>query len=91
MQRTHVYLPDKLNIEIGWTAKTQRKSKAEVIRTALEQGLIEMNGQKSNSAKTLLEMARQAKQFKGSGPKDLSINHDHYIWGGAKRDPKARV
>lgn len=91
MQRTHIYLPDELNTEIELTAKTQRKSKAEVIRAALKHGLKAIRPQRSSSTKALLEMAAEAKRFSGTGPKDLSINHDHYTWGGPKRDPKAKV
>lgn len=91
MQRTYVYLPDELNTEIEFTAKTQRKSKADVIRTALKQGLKVIRPQRSNSAKVLLEIAKEAKKFNIKGPRDLSINHDHYTWGGPKKDPNAEV
>lgn len=88
MQRTHVYLPDDLNSDIEFTAKTQRKSKAEVIRAALEHGIKVIRPQRPNSTKALLEMVQEAKKFRGTGPKDLSINHDHYIWGGPKRNSR---
>lgn len=91
MQRTHVYLPDELSQQIYSTAKLTRKSKAEVIRVALEYGLKTIRPPKSQSAKALLEMVKEARKFAGSGPKDLSINHDHYTWGGPKRDPRAKV
>ncbi len=91
MQRTHVYLPDELITEIEFTAKIQHKKKAEVIRTALEQGIKAIRPRRSSSTKALLEIAKEAKKFAGHGPKDLSINHDHYTWGGPKRDPNAEV
>ena len=90
MQRTHIYLPNELNTEIEFIAKLNRKSKAEVVREVLQQGLKKLRPQKSSSAKALLEMAREAKKFVGTGPKDLSINHDYYTWGGPKRNPKMR-
>ena len=89
MQRTHIYLPEQLNREIDNTAKIQKKSKSEVIRTALEHGLKAIRPRRSSSTKALLEMVKEAKKFSGTGPKDLSINHDHYTWGGPKRDPNA--
>lgn len=89
MQRTHIYLPEELNREIDNAARTQKKSKSEVIREALEKGLKATRPQKSSSAKALLNMAEQAKQFPGTYPSDLSTNHDYYTWGGPKRDPKA--
>ena len=85
MQRTHIYLPDELNTEIEFTAKAQLKSKAEVIRVALQQGLKTLRPQKSQSAKALLDMAKEAKRFKGKAPKDLAFNHDYYTWGGKKK------
>jgi len=91
MQRTHIYLPDDLNTEIELNAKFQRKSKAEIIREALEQGIKIIRPRRSSSAKALLEMMEEAKKFTGTGPKDLSINHDHYTWGGPKKDPNAKV
>ena len=89
MQRTHVYLPEELNREINYIAKVSRASKAEIIRKALADGLRTLGIKKSNSAKALLEMAREAQNFKGTGPKDLSYNHDYYTWGGEKKKPEA--
>ena len=88
MQRTHIYLPDDLNTEIEFTAKTQRKSKAEVIREALKEGLKVVEPKKSRSAQALLEMAKEAEKLHVSGPKDLSYNHDYYTWGGKKKSPQ---
>lgn len=85
MQRTYVYLPDELKNAIDSTAKTRHKSRAAVIREALENGLKIVRPQKSASAKTLLDIAEMAKKLKGTGPHDLSINHDYYTWGGKKK------
>ena len=91
MQRTHIYLPDELHTEIEFTVKTQGKSKAEIIRAALEEGIKIIRPKTSSSTKALLEMVKEAKKFSGTAPKDLSTNHDHYTWGGPKRDPQAKV
>ncbi|MDO8658862.1 MAG: hypothetical protein Q7K55_09035 [Candidatus Levybacteria bacterium] len=91
MQRTHIYLPEEINREIGYIAKQQRKTKAQVVREVLSHGIEEMKPRKSSSTEALLKMAKEAKKFTGTGPKDLSINHDHYTWGGPKREPKAEV
>lgn len=85
MQRTHIYLPEELNRTINNTAKARRKSKSEVIREALERGIKAIHPQKSSSAKALLSLAQMARKLKGTGPRDLSINHDYYIWGGKKK------
>lgn len=39
MLKTYLYIPDDLNKKIEKTSKLNGKSKAEVIRTALEKGL----------------------------------------------------
>lgn len=39
MLKTYLYLPDELNKKIEKASKLNGKSKAEVIRTALEEGL----------------------------------------------------
>ena len=88
MLRTHVYLPEELSREINYIAKVSYKSKAEVIRRALADGLRMARPQKSSSAKALLEMVREAKNFKGTAPKDLAYNHDYYTWGGEKKKPE---
>lgn len=69
MQRTHIYLPNELNTELELTARLNHKSKAEVVREALQEGLKTLRPQKSSSAKALLEMVKEAKKFAGSGPK----------------------
>lgn len=88
MLRTNVYIPDELNTQINNKAKVYGKSKSEVIREALVKGLNADNGQKSKSAQTLLDLVHMAKSFPGTGPSDLSINHDYYTWGGKKRSGK---
>lgn len=89
MLRTYIYLPEALNAEIEITARTQRKSKAEVIRDALTHGMKVVRPKRSASAKALVDIAKEAKQLNIQGPKDLSVNHDHYTWGGPKRKPHA--
>ena len=91
MQRTHIYLPEEINREIGYMAKQQRKTKAQVVREVLTHGIKAMKPIKSSSAEALLKMTKEAKKFTGTGPRDLSINHDHYTWGGPKREPNVEV
>lgn len=91
MQRTHIYLPEEINREIGYLASSRGKSKAEITRNILEAGLKIVQPKKSSSAKALVDFAKLAGKFKGSAPRDLSENHDYYTWGGEKRNPNARV
>lgn len=91
MQRTHIYLPEELNREIDHIAKIEGKTKAEITRKVLEEGLKVIKPKRSSSTETLLKITQEAKKFKDTAPRDLSINHDHYTWGGPKKDPKAEV
>ncbi len=90
MQRTHIYLPEELNREIAYIAKLQGKTKAEVTRKILEAGVKAIQPQRSQSAKALMNLAKLAKTFHVTGPKDLSENHDYYTWGGEKKNSDAK-
>lgn len=83
MYRTYIYLPEELKREIDTAAKDKRKSKAAVIREALEKGIRTINPKRSNSAKALLEMVKRAEKLLKDEklPKDLAKNHDKYTWG----------
>lgn len=85
MLRTHIYLPEDLNAEIENAAREVHKSKAEVIREALEHGIKVVKPKRSASAKALLTMAQEAKKFTGKAPPDLAFNHNYYTWGGEKK------
>lgn len=80
MYRTYVYLPEELRVEIETAAQSQKKSKAAVIRKALESGLKKSKAKKPNSVAALIKIAKFAKRVKGTAPKDLSRNHDKYTW-----------
>lgn len=77
MIRTQIYLPEDLYREISWLAKKEKKAKAQVIREALVK---EVEKNKGNAGETLLKLAAMAKKYKWKGPRDLSINHDKYLY-----------
>ena len=87
MQRISVYIPDDTRQKINLVAKAKNKIQAEIIRDALDKGLRVIQP-KSTSAQVLLDLAEMAKKIptKGKVPKDASINHDYYLWGGEKRE-----
>lgn len=85
MLKTYLYIPDYLEAKIKHTSLAQKKSKAEVIRKMLEAGFESVEKQKTSGAEALLQIAEIAKKYHVKGPKDLSENHDYYLWGGAKR------
>lgn len=84
MLRTYLYIPDNLEKRIKETAQIQKNSKAEVMRQALQKGL-EILAPKEGGAGALLKIAELGRKNKVKGPKDLSMNHDYYLWGGKKR------
>lgn len=86
MLRTYLYIPDEMEKKIKYTAKAQNKSKAEVIRYALEAGFESIEKQKPGGAEVLLRLAEIAKKYKAKGPRDASVNHDYYLWGFPKKD-----
>jgi hypothetical protein len=40
---------------------------------------------KSKAAQVLIDLAELGKTFKGHAPRDLSVNHDYYLYGGQKK------
>ena len=81
MLKTYLYIPDQLEERINLTAKTQNKSKAEVIRQALEKGITQVSQQGTASAQVLLKLAELGKQQNFKGPKDSSDRMDELLWG----------
>ena len=79
MIRTQVYLPKDLYRHIDLVAKRAKKTKAQIIRDTLEEGLKKKKSYK-NAGHVLLEIAAMAKKYQWRGPKDLSTNHDKYLY-----------
>lgn len=82
MLRTNVYLTEQQEKAINTRAAISKKSKAQILREVIDEGLKTAPIQKSQSAKVLLELAKIAEEFKdrGTAPKDLSANLDKYTW-----------
>lgn len=80
MLKTYLYVPDDLEEKINITARSQNKSKAEVIRQALEKGIVSVQNQGTASTAILLKIAALGKQNSVKGPKDSAVNHDRYLW-----------
>lgn len=80
MLKTYLYIPEQLEEKINRTAKTQKKSKAEVMRQALTEGLSELERQKRGGAETLLKLAEIGKKYTLKGPHDSS-RIDELLWG----------
>lgn len=80
MIRTFIYFPEELDREIELLAKGTKRSKATVIREALEEGLTSIKRQKSGGVEALLKIAELGQKINAKGPKDLSSNLDKYLW-----------
>lgn len=79
MLRTYLYIPEELDRQIKTIAKTQKKSKAETIRQALERGIETIN--RKGSAISLLKLAEIGKKGNFKGPKNSSQRIDELLWG----------
>ena len=79
MIRTQVYLPKDLYRNIDLIAKREKKAKAQVIRDTLEEGINKKKAYK-NAGQALLELAKLGEKLNFRGPKDLSTNHDKYLY-----------
>ena len=73
MLKTYLYIPEPLDQKINLTAKSQNKSKAEIIRLALEKGITIVAQQGTASAQILLKLAELGKKYNFQGPKDLKL------------------
>ena len=80
MLKTYLYVPHQLNEKITNTAKSQGKTKAEVIRQALSKGLEIAEKEKVGGAESLLMLAEIGKKFKLRG-KHNSSRMDELLWG----------
>lgn len=80
MLKTYLYLPEQLDEKISETAKSEGRSKAEVIRQALTRGLDIAQKEKVGGAESLLKLAEIGKKFKLRGKHDSS-RMDELLWG----------
>lgn len=80
MLKTYLYVPEELSKEIKELAKYEKKSKAEIMRTALKEGVAKIKRKRVGSAEVLLRIAELGKKYKVRGPKDASARMDEYLW-----------
>src|SRR3989344_2937234 len=72
MLKTYLYIPEHLNEEINMLVSMHKTSKAEVLRSALQEGIKHIKHNKTNSAAILLKLADIGKKHNFTGPKDSS-------------------
>ena len=87
MIRTQVYLDENIYTQIRLMAKQQGVPAAVLFRKYLSTGLKKNVAKRETASEALLKLAKRAELYKGKkGPRDLSINHDYYLYGGKKRN-----
>ncbi len=79
MHRTQIYLPKSLYQSIDLIAKREKKSKAEIIRTMLEATVEKKLGQET-LGDAFDKLIQIGEKLNLNGPKDLSTNHDAYLY-----------
>lgn len=80
MLRTNLYITVGQNQEIGRLATISKIPRAAILRQIIDMGLKNNSLKASGSAQSLLKLAQMAEELPGSGPTDLSKNHDKYAW-----------
>lgn len=82
MIRTQIYLPKDLHRELTSIARSRNTSLAGIVRHFVQYSLRQEEVSDSTGKKALASLLEiQTK----NGPKDLSTNLDHYLYGGPKR------
>ena len=77
MDRTTIMLPPDLKIRASNQAKKMGMSLGQLIRDTLENSLITESKRKTAADSLFLD----SEVFEGKTPKDLSSEHDNYIYG----------
>lgn len=80
MLKTYLYLPETTYKEIRTLAKTEKTSRAQITRQAIEKGLEALRRKKEGSVEVLFRLAELGKKYKIHGPRDASTKMDEYLW-----------
>ena len=82
MIRTHIYITPEQAHDIKLRAKRERRRESDIARELLDRGRMVSQGKtKESLGEALLRLAQIGKKLRLSGPTDLSINHDDYVYG----------
>jgi hypothetical protein len=82
MIRTHIYITSEQAQDIKLRAKREKRRESDIARELLDRGRMVSQGKtKESLGEALLRLAQIGKKLRLSGPTDLSINHDDYLYG----------
>ena len=79
MIRTQIYIPETLHQRAKSLARAKKRSLANLYRSFIANGLSAEEKTRGTSLDSLIKL-----NIKG-GPKDLSANIDHYLYGAPKK------
>ena len=83
MQRTQMYLDEKLRKDLIALAKREDKSMAQVARDILKEGVKKKKNGDKSGIDTLIAISKM--RLKGGDDPYLSSNIDHYLYGAPKK------
>ena len=78
MIRTQVYLTEEQSKDIKARAEREKRREADIIRDLLDRGRLISKGKYKTDIVAFLEALEKVDL---SGPTDLSVNHDEYLYG----------
>ena len=87
MVRTQVYLPRRVYDKLQTRAGKQGLTLAVQVRAALEDYLERVEFEADDGVLHPDDPIFQMIGMIDRGPEDLSVNHDHYLYGAPKREP----
>ena len=86
MLRTQVYISEDQRQAIKLLAQKEKKPEAQIIREALEDGLLRRTTHAG--VRGLQELVTLGEKLHAEGPADLSTNHDYYLYDAPYAKPK---
>lgn len=81
MIRTQIYIPEPMHQQLVQLSTARKEPVAKILREFITKG-IQTSGIDTSGRSAMRAIANL--KFKG-GPKDLSKNLDHYLYGGPKK------
>ena len=97
LQRTQLMLDEQTKNDLLYLSMATNRSMSSLVREFVVEK-VKIEKKKAARAKRvstsgveiLLKMAESAEKLGLSGPRDLSINHDHYLYGAPKKEVKSK-
>lgn len=97
LQRTQLMLDEQTKNDLLYLSMATNRSMSSLVREfVVEKIKIEkkkaskVKRPQANGVEILLKMAESAEKLGLSGPSDLSINHDHYLYGAPKKKIRSK-